>query len=563
MILLLPAALVGWMQFVSPIGKYDDLMYHGSRAGYWLHSHSVFPFVSHNERQEAFPYAGDLIFAFGVFTAHSETLGRMLVFVAYPALLFLTAGILRKHGVRPGPAIAAACVVGVTPQVFSAALGIKPELWGALFALIALDVTCNALDASNAGERRKQCAILLAAIAAAIGTKFTYLILIPLGFVPFLLHRRRDYLFMLTVGACAMLVFGLPVTLSHNRTHYQGWLGSPTFTSGHRPDPGVTPIVRHLERLPFTLVGVPWVPSARVRHVLETTLQAAADGIGASRPLRMERPDKWPGRFSTEVPKVDTGYSLLWVGAFGVLVASLGSNPRMRRDRTGRMALAYIAFAICFTAGVACTVRWQIPADVPRRFLIAGSVAMVIGSVTYWQHTKSGQPVLSAAVLALSTFHALPFLNEVRHLFAGDIPYRQPESVLMPAADVVPPGARVLLVASQDSGDYVLFHPKLGFPTAVVTWGQRPFASSQIDSTLRDTRVNAVVFEGEQVWWPREDFEGPESYASTEPFRELLERQTDFVRQPGGYPNIVYLKSPLAEGAAGTGASATRKHTEK
>jgi hypothetical protein len=505
-ILLLPAVFVAWMQFVSPVEKFDDLMYHGSRAGYWLHNQSVLPFPSHNERQEAFPYPGDLIFAFGVFTGHSEALGRMMVFLAYPALLLLTAGILLKQAVPVSVAIAAAWVVGVTPQVFNAALGIAPDLWGVVFTLIALNATCDSLEATTRGERRKQGTILLVAVTAAIGVKFTYGLLLPLVAVPFL-HHRREYPFLVTVGACCLLSFGLPITMAHNKATLHGLLGSPAFTAGHRSDPGVVPVIRNLERLPFVLVGIPWVPSQTVRAAIQGALQGMADGIGATRPLRWEDGYPWPGTFSPEVPKVDVGYSLLWAFVLAAVIASLASRPRARVDRLAKMALGYIGFAIWFAVGLTCAVRWQAAANVPQRFLLPAAVAVVIGAVWYWQHTTAGHRRLLAGAVALATFHALPFLNEVRHLAAGDIPYRQPQSVLSPAAAIVSPGARVLLVMSENA-----------------------------------TGVNWVVFEGERVEW---DLTRRHAYVSTLPFMNFLEQQTSFVRQPGGYPNVIYT-SPRA-----------------
>jgi hypothetical protein len=543
-ILLLPAVFVAWMQFVSPVEKFDDLMYHGSRAGYWLHNHSVLPFPSHNDRQEAFPYPGDLIFAFGVFSGHSEALGRMMVFLAYPALLLLTAGILQKHAVPVSLAIAAAWVVGVTPQVFNAALGIAPDLWGAVFTLIALNATCDSLEATTRGERRKQGTILLGAVTAAIGVKFTYGLLLPLVVVPFLYHRR-EYPFLVTVGACWLLSFGLPITMAHNRATFHGLLGSSGFTAGHRPDPGIVPIVRNLERLPFVLAGIPWVPSQAVRGAIQGGLQRVADMIGATRPLRWEDASEWPGTFSPAVPKVDVGYSLLWALALGAVIASLASRPRARLDRPAKMALGYIAFGIWFAVGLTCAVRWQAAANVPQRFLLPAATAVVIGAVWYWQHTTGGQRRLLAGAVALGIFHALPFLNEVRHLAAGDLPYRQPQSVLSPAADIVPPGARVLLVISENAGDYVMFHPSLGFPTSAVSWGQRAFSPHDLAAILRDKGVNCVVFEGERVEWPRSNPTIRHAYVSTLPFMNFFEQETSFVRQPGGYPNVIYT-SPRA-----------------
>jgi hypothetical protein len=211
-------------------------------------------------------------------------------------------------------------------------------------------------------------------------------------------------------------------------------------------------------------------------------------------------------------------------------------------DRPAKMVLGYVGFAIWFAVGLTCAFRWQAAANVPQRFLLPAAVAVVIGAVWYWQHTTAGHRRLVAGAVALATFHAMPFLNEVRHLAAGDIPYRQPQSALSPAAAIVSPGARVLLVMSENAGDYVMFHPLLGFPTSAVSWGQRAFSPHDLAATLRDTGVNWVVFEGERVEW---DLTRRHAYVSTLPFMNFLEQQTSFVRQPGGYPNVIYT-SPRA-----------------
>src|SRR5690606_29372858 len=53
------------VQITHPVFQWDDLMYHGSRAGYWMNLGSALPFNSHSERLSLLPLGGDLLFAFG------------------------------------------------------------------------------------------------------------------------------------------------------------------------------------------------------------------------------------------------------------------------------------------------------------------------------------------------------------------------------------------------------------------------------------------------------------------------------------------------------------------
>jgi hypothetical protein len=47
------------------------------------------------------------------------------------------------------------------------------------------------------------------------------------------------------------------------------------------------------------------------------------------------------------------------------------------------------------------------------------------------------------------------------------------------------------------------------------------------------------------VEWPRSNPTIRHAYVSTLPFMNFLEQETSFVRQPGGYPNVIYT-SPRA-----------------
>jgi hypothetical protein len=107
--------------------------------------------------------------------------------------------------------------------------------------------------------------------------------------------------------------------------------------------------------------------------------------------------------------------------------------------------------------------------------------------------------------------------------------------VLSPAAAIIPLGSRVLLFASQSSGDYVLFHPAGGFPTKVFPWGRQPFSESAFMARLKGDAPDVVVFERADAvsfHWHE-----PLPLAS---FIHSLEQTHLFYRESNGAPNLIY-----------------------
>ena len=122
-------------QLVTPIDGFDDRMYHASRAAYWLEHRSVFPYVTHNDRQVALPFGSDLVFFWGLLLGGSETAGRLAIWcgapLAFAGLFFL----LRETQVGTRAAALGVLLFAATPAVVSAARGLNPEMWSAAFAV--------------------------------------------------------------------------------------------------------------------------------------------------------------------------------------------------------------------------------------------------------------------------------------------------------------------------------------------------------------------------------------------------------------------------------------------
>jgi hypothetical protein len=541
-LLLLPAVVLAIVQLYSPVSKYDDLMYHGSRAGYWLGQQSILPFTTHNERQEVFPYAGDLLFAFGVFTTRNELAGRAFVFLAYPVASILIVGILRKRGVSTGIAMGSAWLIASTPLVAQAAIGIKPDLWGLVFTLIALNSGWNLVDPCEAPASLSHSVILLFAVCAATAIKFTFLLLAPLVLLPFLVApswSRRACLVVILLLALGL--YGLLSTFHHNRTHSGGWFGSPEMAATHRPVPGAKTVARHLARLPFVLFGVPWLPTEGLRDSIQETLGKSADLVGALEPLPLEGLNGWPGSFHPTAPEFDDRYSFLWFFVLLGIAAGVAHLKKTRSLAAVLHAFFPLATGLWLIVALTCCVRWQPQSGIPERLLTPGIVLTLLGAAWLWHLSVPHRRSVGIVLCILIAFHALPFIH-CRWLqfttlsIAGHIG-GPPSSVFTPSAASIPPGAKILLFASQSSGDYVLFHPNQGFPTRVLPWGRRPFSEAAFTETLEAWRPDFVVLEADDMThfhW--------HGHLSLQPFVAHLDQSLTFRRIPEGQPNIIYAR---------------------
>src|SRR5205823_10697251 len=71
-------------QIMAPISGFDERMYHASRVLYWISNHSIFPYMTHNDRQVMIPFGAELLFLWPVLFTKSELFGRVIFWLAYP-----------------------------------------------------------------------------------------------------------------------------------------------------------------------------------------------------------------------------------------------------------------------------------------------------------------------------------------------------------------------------------------------------------------------------------------------------------------------------------------------
>ena len=75
MLIVLMLTVSAITQFATPIHIGDDKRYHASRVIYWIQNGSVFPFVTHNDRQNITPFGSEL-FPADLHGRHLVRLGR-------------------------------------------------------------------------------------------------------------------------------------------------------------------------------------------------------------------------------------------------------------------------------------------------------------------------------------------------------------------------------------------------------------------------------------------------------------------------------------------------------
>src|ERR1017187_9875133 len=68
-------ALSAVTQIATPIHSGDEMMYHASRVLYWIQHQTVFPFVTHNDRQTLLPFGSELLFLWRCYSRRRRSRG--------------------------------------------------------------------------------------------------------------------------------------------------------------------------------------------------------------------------------------------------------------------------------------------------------------------------------------------------------------------------------------------------------------------------------------------------------------------------------------------------------
>ena len=537
------------LAILSPITRWDDLMYHGSRAGYWMQNASALPFISHDDRLSVFPIGGDLIFACGTIISGSELPGKFLVSLAYPLVLFAVLALLKNAGLRSSVALGVIVVFATTPIVLANGVGIKPDFWLVLLGIITLHWILTARRGDAAMSLTALCCLAAASAGAALGVKWTAAPLLLLAPFALLLPgwTQRPAQRWLPPAAAFALALALggagPILLFNLQTSHHPF-GPKALRAWHQPDPGLHPMLVQLKRLPFLLFAPPYVPSAPVRALLDGWETSAATAIGATEALWRENGPAWPGRFVPRAKPWDEGFSLGWMLVFlgfptGIY---LFRQPAESRERLAFLLIS--GLSLVFILAVATQTRWQPTAGLPDRFLLPAFAFGCIALAWPVDRLVAGSKPAIVLLGALAGLHALPFLAWAVGAFRfGAANNWQAPSTVVSGSELItisrrlPPGRTILLLADQSCRDYPLFLAREGFANRVLPWGKAAYDRAAFNRSVQQAGVDTVIVVSpdwiDLLWEPPLD---------ARPFVRDMDSRAGFVRLPETGGLVVYLR---------------------
>ena len=535
-------------QLVRPIVNFDDLMYHGSRAGYWMTNSSVFPFAVHNDRIVAFPVGGDLLFALGAMTAQAEGPGKFLVFLAYPLVLVQLIAITRLLAIQRGRAFLLVVAFATIPLVRDAAIGIKPDLWAVLFSLSAVYWFLQSRQTECAHQRYISWGLLIVAIACGLGVKWTVvplLLLIPVAMGRMLCKRRVfaavSILFLISLG-----IGGAGPALVRNLWIDHHPFGSAEFRAAHAPVGGWATLSVHLRRVPFMLFDLPMLPDEETWRWVDVRLNNIARSSGAMEVLEKEESGSWPGKFRPTVYMIGNRFSLLFIFILtGVMAAPFTYRKLVeRREIAAITAVAGLAFLLFLS--IILKMRWQSGAQLPDRFLLPSIALGIVVLAWLLDRLEFNRTILYATLGGCVLFHSIPYLlaSERAVTTAMRTQWRSPkffpaESEFRDAAPLIGSGRRILLFASQGARDYPLFDAKQGFSNNVFPWGHASFEAARFRTAITRHDIDTIVFEQSVpfLMHGHSDF-------NPMPFIEASEALVDFEKIPTPSQNVIFKRKP-------------------
>jgi hypothetical protein len=506
-------------RFITPLHFVDELMYHASRAGYWVQHQSVFPYESHNDRQTTFPFGAELIFAWPLLLTGWDLPGRVLHWLAVPLATAGVFSITRLAGASRAAALLAALLYTATPTVLTRAFQLKSDVWTPVFIIGAAWFVTRA--ARNPQGKLPALFWAGAMTALAMNIKVTVATMIlALLVLPFLLLPLRQAIRGVVAiglgGLVATLLSGLAVMLIANTANHGHPLGPQYMRKIVQPDFSLSQTWTHVVRVPAYLIELPENPSDGLRRWIKDTTDDALDWLGAGELLPMEDEPNWPGisRDSRYATRFSLG-GMLWIPLLAVGVGILARDllrarrPAPPAEAPPRSSLspvgALVLIQLPLFAGVVFLVRWM--GGGPERFWLAPyalSLAISLALLDRWRFPAGRRILAGLAIIAgcLVTYpSSVQLITRIDQRLAGRL---RPTFRLAPAIAQIPPGSTVLLVGSWNAQDYPLMAPEGRLVNRVITWGQRPFEPERMEEILEAERIDYVVIEnGRQVWHGR------------------------------------------------------------
>ena len=377
--------LSGISQLATPINICDDRMYHASRVLYWIQHRSVFPYISHNDRQTVSPFGSELFFLWPVLLTRAESIGRMVFWLAYPGVAIGQYWLLRSLRLSRGLALLGGLILLSTPLVADSAIGLKPEMW-TVMALLGTAYWAVAI-CMNPERIEAKCFFLGLFAILSVNMRPTALALLPsIAIVPFCARSAVRPLLRvrgLSSGLlCGAALSSLIIPVGFNLVRYHNPLGRAALRNVVGADISPIQLYTHAVRLPFLLLELPEVavpPSVLAR--LDTVANQIISALGAGAPLALENERPWPGKFSYRAPERATRFSIwgmFWIPVLGFAVwlllrEALATWPEVNLTPIPTLTLLAVPLLVAILFGT----RWMANSAVPDRFLI-GPYALML-----------------------------------------------------------------------------------------------------------------------------------------------------------------------------------------
>jgi hypothetical protein len=559
------------VQARTPLSHFDDRMYRASRAAYWLENRSILPWETHNDRQVAFPFGSELMFFWPVLMTRSEAVGRTVFALVAPLCAIGAYLVAREALVSRTAALAGALLLVVTPQVAQTFTGLSPESWLALFALGAAFFALRA--ARQRGRAARVFVMIGVFVALAMNVKATAIALVPVALVlPWLVARgggasRWSRMKAIAAGgAVGAALSGITLLLAGNFLREGHPLGPPMMVAVHSADLSPRQVRTHVARFLVAMIDLPVDAGRTVQTRLTESGRAFLATTGADQPITLEKNrEQWPGTYSFDAGDGSLRYStggMMWVIALAAATAAVIADLFKHRGNARLGSAGVLAWlSLSMLAFTLLTIRWMGQVE---RFWVAAyalGVPLIVVEVSRVVRRRRWLRYVVTIVLAITAIPTVRGLARAVATPSADAT-RLVDEPFVTTLHHIPPGSRILLVASQAVRDYPLFAPRRGYANEVHSWGNEPFTPQRLAAVLDEHDITHVVLESDAViaqhWRP---------YLRTVEMTQWLRRRRDweevargqtsmplFVRRSGGSsaPTRSVGSAPATAGYNGT-----------
>ena len=509
---LFPITLIflsGLEQYLTPISNFDERMYHASRVLYWLQNQSIFPYLTHNDRQVVFGFGGELFFLWPVLFTKTELIGRMIFWSGYPIAAIGLYSLLRELEASSEVSVLGTFVFTATPIVYKYSVGLKPELWLVVFVLGAAFWTVKACK--NTGAILTSLFFAALFLLLSINVKSTAMALAPPVFaLPWLTRGNKSLakkIGSIAYGALTgLLLSGLLITTEFNLAKYGSIFGPQSLRKLATSDISAKQIYTHTVRFTFLLLEFPAVPIPAVRNYLSNLGNDIISFLGAGAPLPLENKHAWPGFYVYTLPGVADNFSLGGLVWLPLLLISLKFLLRDLISTYPRIQLRPLSGVVLLEGpllfGVVFLIRWMPTAGLPERYLLpAYALGLAVNTVLLSRFIGRARyaPCVAVVLVMLMVPSALR-LQTPQVWKAISLPVRT-ELLDEPFAEAlkhIPEGSHILLVGSQAVRDYPLFAPRNGYSNTVVPWGKLPFDANRMRELIKANAITHVLVENDR-----------------------------------------------------------------